>query len=99
MRAQRARLRKLGQAVLVITEPIAKHLLRMLSNRRRGHWIDDRRARISDRQPYIRHPSNFRMRDPGHDLTLSRFRRANGLADGAYLPARHARRAHLRLPI
>src|SRR6516162_11806286 len=87
-------LRQPRQAVFIIAEQIAQHRAGVLTDRGRGHWINDRRTRIADRQRHIGYPTYLRMRDTGHESTFPCLRRANGFADATHLAARHARLAH-----
>src|SRR5258708_33184674 len=98
MIAESAGLCEPDQAIVIIAENIAQHVIGVLTDRGRCHRVHDRRAGIADRKRDIGHPAGLWMRDAGYKLTLPRFRRTDGFADGAYLAARYACRAHPWLP-
>ena len=57
------RVRKLRQAVFVITEHLAQNFLRVLTDSRCRHGVHNRGTRIPDRQRYVWYPADLRMGD------------------------------------
>src|SRR5690242_9648155 len=71
----------------------------MLPNRGGGNGVDDRSARIADREVDIWNPTHRIVRNPSDKVTLPRFGRADRLPDTPNLSAGDTGCPHPRLPV